>query len=75
MTDGDLGMTQTELVRLGFRKPAKNSKVSDEAVQACYLSGMTPYKIGLQFGMTHQAIIYRLKQAGIYVAGGRKESK
>ena len=65
-------MTQTDKVKAGLVKPAKNNKVSDEVVAECYNSGMSAYKIGQQFGMTHQAIIYRLKKMGIYVAGGRR---
>lgn len=65
-------MTQTDKVKAGLVKPAKNNNVSDEVVAECYNSGMSAYKIGKQFGMTHQAIIYRLKKMGIYVTGGRR---
>ena len=65
-------MIQTEKVKLGIVKPAKKQHVSDEVVKECYENGMSAYKIGQQFGMTHQAIIYRLKKMGIYITGGRK---
>lgn len=65
-------MSQQEKVKQGLVKIAKKNNVSDEVVAECYNSGMSAYKIGKQFGMTHQAIIYRLKKMGIYVAGGRR---
>lgn len=65
-------MSQQEKVKLGLVKIAKSNKVTDEVVAECYNSGMSAYKIGQQFGMTHQAIIYRLKKMGLYVAGGRR---
>ena len=65
-------MIQTEKVKLGLVKPAKKQSVSDDVVRECYESGMSAYKIGQHFGMTHQAIIYRLKKMGLYVTGGRR---
>ena len=65
-------MSQQEKVKQGLVKIAKKNNVSDEVVAECYNSGMSAYKIGQQFGMTHQAIIYRLKKMGLYVSGGRK---
>ena len=65
-------MIQTEKVKLGLVKPAKKQSVSDDVVREWYESGMSAYKIGQQFGMTHQSIIYRLKKMGLYVTGGRR---
>lgn len=51
-------------------KPAFNSNISTEQIVNMYNSGMglTPYKIGQALGLPQQTIIYRLKQAGVYIS-------
>lgn len=47
-------------------KPAKRIDISDDDIRDKYLAGETAYKIAKDCGLTAGAIVYRLKQMGIY---------
>ena len=47
-------------------KPAKRIDISDDDIRDRYLAGETAYKIAKDCGLTAGAIVYRLKQMGIY---------
>ena len=47
-------------------KPAKRIDISDDDIRDRYLGGETAYKIAKDCGLTAGAIVYRLKQMGIY---------
>jgi hypothetical protein len=51
--------------------PAKRIDVDDDVIVKMYLDGKSPYAIGKTFNMAQSGVIYRLKQAGVYVEGGR----
>jgi molecular chaperone GrpE (heat shock protein) len=47
-------------------KPAKRVDISDKDIKTKYEAGETAYKIAKDCGLTAGAIVYRLKQMGIY---------
>lgn len=49
-------------VASGDVKPAKRADVSDEYIIEQFKNGLSAYKIAQSVGMTHQAIVYRIKK-------------
>ena len=65
-------ITQAKKVKLkGELAPAFNNEVHTEDIIKAYQLGETPNQIAQKCGMTQSAIIYRLKQAGVYVSKGK----
>lgn len=65
-------ITQTKKVKSkGELAPAFNTEVRTEDIIKAYQLGETPNQIANKCGMTQSAIIYRLKQAGVYVGRGK----
>lgn len=50
-----------------FRPRGRPSKIDSKTACAMYLSGMSLRAIGKELGVTHVAVVYHLKKAGIYV--------
>ena len=65
-------ITQTKKVKSkGELAPAFNTDVHTEDIIKAYQLGETPNQIAQKCGMTQSAIIYRLKQAGVYIGRGK----
>ena len=65
-------ITQAKKVKLkGELAPAFNNEVRTEDIIKAYQLGETPNQIAQKCGMTQSAIIYRLKQAGVYIGRGK----
>lgn len=65
-------ITQTKKVKSkGELAPAFNTEVRTEDIIKAYQLGETPNQIAQKCGMTQSAIIYRLKQAGVYIGRGK----
>lgn len=65
-------ITQTKKVKSkGELAPAFNTEVHTEDIIKAYQLGETPNQIAQKCGMTQSAIIYRLKQAGVYIGRGK----
>lgn len=75
INDNASKIVNSERIKRGNFTPAKRIDVSDDVIKDLYLNNETPNAIAKRFGMTQPAIIYRLKQMGIYVEGGRKNIK
>lgn len=65
-------ITQAKKVKSkGELAPAFNTDVHTEDIIKAYQLGETPNQIAQKCGMTQSAIIYRLKQAGVYISKGK----
>lgn len=65
-------ITQAKKVKSkGELAPAFNTEVRTEDIIKAYQLGETPNQIAQKCGMTQSAIIYRLKQAGVYIGRGK----